>query len=314
MGSSTSKPEMPQEDTPQRHKQYADQEDEFTTPKQKRDLEKLADLMPNHVDEETKTMVNDYRLACNNGKGPAASCFAYAEYISLFEAEHVKSNELYRNACFRPAADKSSNTKMVDGTKAFPSACFNLGRNLITGKGGTVDRLEAYKTIDRACRGDHGGACYLQAQILAGEQGMLHPDIPHDVNEAMSLYEDNCRNKNDSMSCYTVATMLLRGQHVRLDASNVTPEEAQGKKPLVKRTNEEDRGRPKDDRSYKVARDPPRARDLLEIACNRGLHTSSCHNLAVMYKVGDEGVAPDPKQAAIYQKKTEENIDVFGGF
>jgi hypothetical protein len=37
----------------------------------------------------------------------------------------------------------------------------------MTCKGGIpYDRLEGYRLLDRVCRGDHGGDCFLQAQVL----------------------------------------------------------------------------------------------------------------------------------------------------
>jgi TPR repeat protein len=118
----------------------------------------------------------------------------------LFERRHKDAADLYRNVCFRPASDKSPNKVLVDGTMAYPAGCYNLAKMLMTGKGGIHhDRAEAYRLFDRACRGGHGGACYLQAQILCARPGTLGPKIPHHPHKAMELYENNCHEHGDSI-------------------------------------------------------------------------------------------------------------------
>lgn len=108
--------------------------------------------------------------------------------------------------------------------------------------------------------------------------------------------------------------MLLRGDRVSKTADNVSPQEARGVVPLVSRENEEDRSRHREDDPYVIARDPVRAAKLLEQACERGGHVTSCHNLAVMYTHGDEGVSADESKAEHYKKLTQEKINIFGGF
>jgi TPR repeat protein len=115
-------------------------------------------------------------------------------------------------------------------------------------------------------------------------------------------------------SCYTLAAMHLRGDRVNKQADNVSPQEAAGKAPLTKRENEEDRSRRPEDDPYVVPRDPKRAQALLQQACERGGHVTSCHNLAVMYSQGDDGVPPDEEKAEKYKRLTKEKIDIFGGF
>ena len=83
---------------------------------------------------------------------------------------------------------------------AYPAGCYNLAKMLMTGKGGLqYDRAEAYRIFDRACRAGHGGSCYLQAQILCARPGTLGPNIPHDPEKAMNLYESNCHELGDSI-------------------------------------------------------------------------------------------------------------------
>ena len=275
-------------------------------------IDQIASELPSVIDEQSRQQVEDYKQACDGGKGPMVACFATGEYISLFERRHKEAADLYRNVCFRPKTDKSPNGEMIDGTKAYPAGCFNLAKMLMTGKGGIqFDRKEAYQLFDRACRGGHGGACYLQAQILCARPGALGKGIPHNPQKAMELYQRNC-DDGDSISCYTLATMLLRGDRVNTNANNVSPQEARGKSPLVKRENEEDRHRTDKDH-YVIARNAKRAEALLRKACETGSHAPSCHNLAVMYSHGDDGVPADEEKAAYFKKKTEEQVNVFGG-
>lgn len=277
-------------------------------------LDRIAAELPNVIDDESRQQVEDYRQACDKGKGPMVACFATGEYISLFERKHKEAADLYRNVCFRPASDKSPNGVLIDGTKAYPAGCFNLAKNLMTGKGGiAVNRAEGYQLLDRACRGGHGGACYLQAQVLLTRPGALGKGVPHDPSKAVKLYDKTCED-GDSICCFTLATMLLRGDKVMKTADNVSPEEAKGESPIKQRENEENRARTGDDIPYVIPRDPARASLLLQKACDTGGHVTSCHNLAVMYTHGDDGVPANPEKAEEYKKKTQEKIDVFGGF
>jgi TPR repeat protein len=278
-------------------------------------IDRIAAELPHVIDDESRQQAEDFKQACDNGKGPVVACFATGEYLSLFERKHKEAADLYRNACFRPKTDKSINTVVAsDGTKAYPAACYNLAKMLMTGKGGIRgDRVEAYRLFDRACQGDHGGACYLQAQILCSRPGALGKDIPHDPQKAIDLYQKNC-DHGDSISCYTLATMLLRGDKINKAAGNVSPQEAQGVVPLTIRENEEDRTRHANDLPYVISRDPKRAEALLLQACESGSHVTSCHNLAVMYTHGDDGVPVDPEKAELFKKKTQEKMQIFGGF
>jgi len=286
----------------------------FTTEQPYDVVDRIASELPHVIDDESRQQVEDYKQACDNGKGPMVSCFATGEYISLFERKHREAADLYRNVCFRPKTDNSPNGVLVDGTKAYPAGCFNLAKMLMTGKGGLVpDRAEAYRIFDRACRGGHGGACFLQAQILCSRPGALGPNVPHNPKKAMELYQLSCDN-GDSIACYTLATMLLRGDRVSKTADNVSPQEARGEVPLVQRKNEPDRARSATTDEYVIPRDPPRARELLRQACESGSHVTSCHNLAVMFTHGDEGVPPNEQEAEKYKQLTQEKIHIFGGF
>ena len=107
--------------------------------------------------------------------------------------------------------------------------------------------------------------------------------------------------------------MLLRGDKVNREADNVSPQEARGEESLMMRENEPDRARTNVD-PYVIPRDPARAAQLLQQACDRGGHVTSCHNLAVMYLHGDDGVEPDETKAEHYKQLTKEKINIFGGF
>jgi TPR repeat protein len=166
-------------------------------------IDQLASELPHVIDEESRIQVEDYKQACDNGKGPMVACFATAEFISLYERKHHEAAQLYRNVCYRPKTDKSPNGIYMsyDQTKAYPPGCYNLAKMLMTGKGGIpIDRVEAYQLFDRACQANHGGACYLQAQILCTSQNSLaEHGIPHDPYKAMELYQKNCDDIGDTI-------------------------------------------------------------------------------------------------------------------
>lgn len=276
-------------------------------------MDQIAADLPNIIDDQSRQQVEDFRSACDNGKGPTVACFATAEYLSLFERKHKLAAELYHNACFRPKTDKSPNAVLVDGTKAYPPACYNLAQMLLTGKGVKFDRLKGYQHFERACKGGHGGACHMQAKMLCSEPGALGKGIPYNPRKAAELLQTVCDN-GDPISCFSLATMLLRGDHVSPDATNVTPQEASGKVEIAKRENEADRQKRQGDKRTALPRDPPRAEKLLLDACMTSGHAPSCYNLAVMYNNGDDGVPADPEKAQQFQTKVEEMVSKFGGF
>lgn len=210
--------------------------------------------------------------------------------------------------------DKSPNGHEVDKTKAYAPGCFNMAKILMTGKGGVqADRKRAYEVFDRACRAEHGGACHIQAKMLLSPPGALGKGVPYDPYKAMDLYQKVC-DTGDSISCFTLATMLLRGDKISKTARNATPQEMKGEEAVAKRTNEDERGRQADDGDDYIPRDPKRAEELLLAGCATGAHAPSCFNLAVMYENGDDGVPADKQKAEDFKRKTEEMIQTFGGF
>jgi TPR repeat protein len=114
-------------------------------------------------------------------------------------------------------------------------------------------------------------------------------------------------------SCYSLANLLLRGDRVNKAADNVSPQEAQGIVPIVKRQNEKDRSSTGKE-PYVIPRDPKKAEALLKKGCDVNNHVTSCHNLAVMYGQGDDGVPANEELAEKYKKKTRENLHFYGGF
>mmetsp|Transcript_15690 Transcript_15690/g.23553 ORF Transcript_15690/g.23553 Transcript_15690/m.23553 type:complete len:412 (-) Transcript_15690:63-1298(-) len=291
-------------------------------------IDKIASELPSIIDEESNQQVQDYMDACNNGRGPMVACFSTAEYLSLFLRKHKEAALLYENTCFRPKADKSPNGVLIKGgsgtgkgkgysstTKAYPPSCFNLAQMRMTGKGNTkFSRYEGYTLFERACIGGHGGACHMQAKMLSSYPGSLGPNIPYDPKKAASLLQHVCTNHGDSTSCFTLATMLLRGNVVSAEADNVSPDEARGIAPVKQRKNEDDRRKKLNDARVALERDPVRAKELLEAGCVERGHAPSCYNLAVMYTMGDDGIPKDEEKAAMFQKKTEDLVDKFGGF
>lgn len=276
-------------------------------------MDQIVSDLPSVIDDESKKQVEEYISSCANGEGPMVSCFSTAEYLSLFLRKHGDAAELYHNTCFRPAKDKSPNGVEVDGTKAYPPSCFNLAQMRMTGKGRTkFDRSEAYQLFDRACRGGHGGACYLQAKMLLSYPGSLGEGVPYDVPKAAELLKHVCEVNEDSVSCFTLATMLLRGDKVNSEADNVSPKEARGEMALKMRANERSREKSSNDERSALKRDPLLAETLLQQGCSRG-HAPSCYNLAVMYTQGDDGIEKSDAKAKEYQDKTEELVKRFGG-
>jgi len=277
-------------------------------------IDQIASELPGIIDEESKTQVEDYIAACDKGRGTMVACYSTAEYLSLFLRKHKEAEILYQNTCFRPKNDKSANGVSVDNSKAYAPSCFNLAQMRMTGKGGTkFSRKDGYDLFDRGCRAGHGGSCHMQAKMLTSHPGSLGKGIPYNPKKASNLLNEVCQN-GDSLSCFTLATMLLRGNLVSSEAENVTAAEAQGMDNVRQRKNEPSRVKDKNDSRVALERDPDRAEQLLLLACNEREHAPSCYNLAVMYAQGDTGIPVDDEKAKKYKEKTEEVVKNRGGF
>ena len=74
--------------------------------------------------------------------------------------------------------------------------------------------------------------------MLLSPPGSLGKGIPYDPFKAMDLYQGVC-DLGDSVSCFTLATMLLRGDKINKLARNATPQELQGAEPIKQRKNVE---------------------------------------------------------------------------
>uniref|UniRef100_A0A6S8YAL9 Beta-lactamase n=1 Tax=Ditylum brightwellii TaxID=49249 RepID=A0A6S8YAL9_9STRA len=276
-------------------------------------MDSIAADLPAIIDDESKAQVEEYIAACDNGNGPMVACYSTAEYLSLFLRKHKEAASLYENTCFRSNKDKSPNGIEVDGTKAYAPSCFNLAQMRMTGKGNTkFSREEGYKLFDRACRAGHGGSCHMQAKMLASYPGSMGKGVPYDPVKASELYDRVCNDMGDSLSCFALATMLLRGDMVSAEADNVTPQEARGLSSIISRKNEQDRKKSEADKRKSLKRDPIKAQHLLKLGCDRG-HAPSCYNLAVMFTQGDEGVDVNEEEAERYKAKTEEMVKRYGG-
>ena len=205
-------------------------------------LDALLETLPKIIDPESQAQVEEYIKSCDNGKGPAVACFSTAEYLSLMERNYEEAVRLYETTCFRPIDDKSPNlVQMKDGSKSYPPSCFNLARFRMTGKGKTkFSHLEGYELFARGCEAGHHGACHFQARMLASAPNSFE-GVKHDPQKAFELFEFACKDGTDAFSCFTAATMLLRGSHVAPEANNVTPNEARGVAEVKKRAGEEDR-------------------------------------------------------------------------
>jgi len=283
-------------------------------------IDELASELPSVIDDESKRQVEEYIASCDNGKGPMVACHSTAEYLSLFERKHEAAMKLYENCCFRPKTDKSPNGVYIEETKdkAYPASCYNLAQFRMTGKGRTkFNRKEGYDLFDRACKGNHNPACLMQAKMLVSPPGTLGKSIPYDPEKAMQLFDHIC-DQGDSVACFTLATMLLRGNLIDPRANNVSPGEARGVEDIKQRQGEMDRRRRPDSTvsqggQKSIPRNPKRAEELLLKSCDRS-HAPSCFNLAVMYNMGDDGVNRNQKKSEEFQNKTQKLVKVFGGF
>ena len=104
MGSQSSKPQATESKVPVEPIKTSDQGDRpypKPTGQEYDALDKIASELPNVIDDESRQQVEDYKQACDDGKGPMVACFATAEYLSLFERKHAEAAKLFQNVCFR---------------------------------------------------------------------------------------------------------------------------------------------------------------------------------------------------------------------
>jgi len=280
-------------------------------------IDNLAASLNKVIDEKSRAEVDEYIRSCDGGRGPATACHATAEYLSNFEQNHKEAASLYENACTRIPKTKLADRftqgceDMKDGTVGYPPSCFNLAKFRMTGRAGTLfSHAEGYKYFERACKGKHPGGCLFLAKMLASPPNSFE-GVPHDPKRAMDLYQYSC-DEGDSVACFTLAGMLLKGSQVASTAERVSPQEAKGEIEFAHEQGESDRRRKDNEKTTIITRDPPRAARLLSEACERG-HGTSCYNLAVMYFHGDDGVPKDMQKHEKYKKKTKEFTEMFDG-
>lgn len=154
------------------------------------------------------------------------------------------------------------------------------------------------------------GGCVFVAKMLASPPGSFE-GVPHDMKRAMDLFQYSC-DEGDSIACFTLAGILLKGPRVDPTAERVSPQEARGAQDFTQAKGEADRRRRANDKTTIISRDPVRAEELLIDACNRG-HGTSCFNLAVMYYHGDDGVPKNMEKHEKYKRKTKEFTEMFDG-
>lgn len=167
-----------------------------------------------------------------------------------------------------------------DNCPRYAPSCFNLARLHVAGRGVPQDDVEADRLFGKACsEGKHLAACYHQGVLaFLSSDGKGKSGAPRDDRKqqaALAMLDKNCK-AGEVDSCYFVGSYLLN--------------------PEVE----------------KARRSPVRAVELLKKACD-GNHAPSCFNLAVLFKKGDTGVAPNEEQHLVYKDKTEELVQRYGG-
>ena len=87
MGQGQSRTEVSPTKTPETSRSHDGEQPLFPDPSGNEydEIDKLQAELPNIIDEESQRQVDDYRQACDGGKGPMVACFATGEFISMFE-------------------------------------------------------------------------------------------------------------------------------------------------------------------------------------------------------------------------------------
>eukprot|EP00635_Sarcinochrysidales_sp_CCMP3193_P007989 CAMPEP_0118890028 /NCGR_PEP_ID=MMETSP1166-20130328/687_1 /TAXON_ID=1104430 /ORGANISM="Chrysoreinhardia sp, Strain CCMP3193" /LENGTH=223 /DNA_ID=CAMNT_0006828627 /DNA_START=43 /DNA_END=714 /DNA_ORIENTATION=- len=162
------------------------------------------------------------------------------------------------------------------------ASCFNLGRLLLAGKGGDVDDGGAARRFRQACDAGSGPGCH-HLGLMAYERGDKRKGRRH-LARACDL--------RDAESCYVIGSNLLKKETTSTDDEGRFGRLLRG-----------ERGKPR--------RDLDKARACLDLACDEG-HAPACHNLAVLFKHGDDGVPPDAEKFQHYAKRTNDLVQARG--
>uniref|UniRef100_A0A7S3K066 Beta-lactamase n=1 Tax=Aureoumbra lagunensis TaxID=44058 RepID=A0A7S3K066_9STRA len=168
--------------------------------------------------------------------------------------------------------------------RSHSASCFNLGRLLLGGQGGGIDEKGAARRFSQACDNGFGPACH--------HLGLIAIDAD-DYRKGYRALERACSFR-EAESCYIIGSRLLKAAQNDEETSFFQRRIV----PWFSTTNH-------------FTRDVPRAQACLEIACDEG-HAPACHNLAVLFKHGDDQVLSNETKHLEYKKKTLELVKAAG--
>lgn len=164
------------------------------------------------------------------------------------------------------------------------------------------DHAKAAEVLQKNCDGknNYGASCFKLGRFLIMGKGVEPDDA-----EAFRRFDKAC-NLGIAQGCYHLGCMLMEGTVMKDTARAVAafdkactqgdPESCfhLGKRYLAKGTAE-------------FPRKPAAAEAPLKVACDSG-HAPSCRLLAVMYRNGDNEVAPNKELFEEYKKRTNELV------
>jgi TPR repeat protein len=242
----------------------------------------------NLVDERYEEKMAAFEVDCNDGEGSGQACHHVGEFFSVIKNDRKRSKIIFENNCYR------------NNEPYYPS-CFNLGKLYLAGKGGLEqDDNKAGIEFKKACDGGHLQACY-------------HLGVLEYINGNGTGIEDKSPSPSpspspssslSSPSSSSIITTKQRDVEKQINAINI----------LEKACNDGEA-----DSCYFAAnyylnkknpdnnRNPEKAAKLMEISCTRN-NAPSCYNLAVLYKLGDEGVPINLEKHILFKEKTEQLI------
>ena len=256
--------------------------------KKQENVLELSETLPKEYEERMLSS----SLDCVDGdltKASGDACHAVGEFWAVVKNDHAKARDFYERNC---------------EARGHSPSCFNLGRLLLGGRGGDVDEKGALKLFKRVCDDSYSPGCH--------HFGLLSIKLG-DKNTGRKALGKAC-DLRDAESCYIVGSNLIK------IAKPKTPEE-KAQETLYARYF-----RP---RGEWDKRDVKRAQTCLEIACQEG-HAPACeftffsffwshsfalsvgHNLAVLFKHGDDGVPADDAKFQAYAEKTTSLIQQRG--
>ncbi|KAJ1446748.1 hypothetical protein M885DRAFT_545370 [Pelagophyceae sp. CCMP2097] len=201
--------------------------------------------------------------------------------------------EGYEKQMLSASMDCGSGTSKLE-----KEACHNVGEFFAVIRRDYVSARDTYKTNcdDRK----YGASCFNLARLLLGGKG---GDV--DDKGAFKRFKQGC-DLGHTPACHHFGLLNLKNGDIKTGVKNLKLACDNGDQASCYLVGMHHL------RTTKVSkRNPLQGLKHLTLACDDG-HAPACHNLAVMFKKGDEGIPADAAQFEKYSTRTRELVQQRG--